>query len=170
MAVRSLLLPAIAASLIASGCASRTDVAARLEPRAAEAIDPRIAIPSDEVVGPVSPALAAELRRLVAQAEAGDRDFVARQDAAVSATTRAGAPQSESWIEAQLQVSALIAARAPVARAMGDIDALGAEALVTKGYILAGDRKAVERAAATVSAIDEREARLIQSLGDRLGG
>ena len=47
---------------------------------------------------------------------------------------------------------------------------IGAEALVTKGYILAGDRKAVERAAATVSAIDEREARLIQSLGDRLGG
>lgn len=171
MAVRPLLLlPAVTASLIAGGCASRTDVAARLAPRAAEAIDPRIPIPSEEMVGPVSPALAQQLRQLVAQAEAGDRDFAARQDAAVSATSRAGAPQSESWIEAQLQVSALIAARAPVTRAMGDIDALGSDALVTKGYILAGDRKAVERAAATVGAIDEREAALVQSLGKRLGG
>ncbi|HEX2624024.1 MAG TPA: hypothetical protein VHM21_02105 [Sphingomicrobium sp.] len=171
MAARPLLvLPAMVATLVAGGCASRTDVAARLAPRAAEAINPRIPIPSEEVVGPVSPALAEELRQLVAQAEAGDRDFVARQDAAASATARAGAPQSESWIEAQLQVSALIAARAPVTRAMGDIDALGSEALVTRGYILAGDRKAVERAAATVSAIDEREAALVQSLGKRLGG
>ena len=41
---------------------------------------------------------------------------------------------------------------------------------MTRGYILAGDRKAVERAAATVSAIDERKAALVQSLGKRLGG
>jgi hypothetical protein len=107
---------------------------------------------------------------LVALAHAGARYLVGPLDAAASQPPRAGAPQSESWIEAQLQVSALIAARAPVTRAMGDIDALGSEALVTRGYILAGDRKAVERAAATVSAIDEREAALVQSLGKRLGG
>lgn len=164
-------LPILAAlALAVAACTGGPDPSVRLAPRAAEAIDPRLPIPSEEKAGPVSPALAATLARLVADAEAGRSGFDAQAAIARNAANAAGAPQSESWIVAQQALSALVKARAPVTRAMGDVDAVGAQALAQRGGLPAGDRIAIEQAAARVSAIDEAQAAVISELTARLGG
>ncbi|WP_299328246.1 hypothetical protein [Parasphingopyxis sp.] len=75
------------------------------------------------------PALAAEIDRLVSQAGAGDRDFGAAYPAAERAVAAASGSsmQSETWIEAQLAVSALDSARAETIAALGDLDSMLAE-------------------------------------------
>src|SRR5690242_13435794 len=74
---------------------------------------------------PVSTALAARLAELVAMAKSGEAAFAPLAARARQLADTAGPPQSESWVVAQEAVSAAIAARAPTARAIGDIDALG---------------------------------------------
>ena len=71
---------------------------------------------------------------------------------------------------AQQAVSAAVAARGPTSRALGDIDALAAAALVRRGGIGPADLAAIEGAAAEVGAIDQRQTRTIDALQARLGG
>ena len=140
-----------------------------LAPRAAEAIDPRVPIPSEVIAGPADPALAARITDLLAQVRSGDAGFQAAVPNAEQLAAGAGPAQSESWIAAQQAVSALIAARAPVTKAVSDLDGLGSAQLVAKGGILPGDLKAVQAASAEAAAIDEREAALIARLQGQLG-
>ena len=140
-----------------------------LAPRAAEAIDPRIPVTNEVPVGPVDPALAAHLAALVDQAQAGDsafRDVVGNAEQLAAA---AGKQQSESWIAAQQALSAAQGARAPTTRALGDIDALGSNALETQGGIPAGNLAAIQKAAATVSAIDRNQSDRIDAIEKKLG-
>lgn len=157
-------------ALAATACAAPVGPAPSLSPRAAEAIDPRVPLPSEPAVGPAAPALAARLSQLTAEARRGDSAFRAAIAAAERLAAAAGATQSESWIAAQQALSAAQAARAPTTRALGDIDAIAANALATRGGIAGGDLAAIRAAAAEVAATERAQARRIDAIQARLGG
>ena len=155
--------------LVLSACSTPQSGAPLLAPRAAEAIDPRVPIPNEIVAGPADPALAARIAGLMAEVRAGDAAFQAAALDAERLTVAAGPAQSESWIEAQQAVSALVAARAPVARAIADLDELAA-ARVASGGMLPGDLRALEAATSQAGAIGESEAAVIDRLQAQLAG
>jgi hypothetical protein len=139
-----------------------------LQPRAAEAIDPRLQPVRPINDRPVTPALARRLAALVEQARAGEAAFAPAAQTAERLASTAGARQSESWIVAQQALSAAVAARSPTATALSDIDALGATALQTQGGIAPNDLAAIREAAAEVAAMDSRQARRIEDVQARL--
>src|SRR4051812_20533866 len=139
-----------------------------LQPRAAEAIDPRVPIDRPLNNRPVAPALADKLATLVDQARSGDAAFGPVAAEAERLADAAGAPQSDSWAVAQEALSAAVEARAATANALGDIDALGATALQTQGGIAPNDLAAIQSAGAEVGAIDQRQAERIKALQQRL--
>ena len=65
-------------------------------------------------------------------------------------------------------LSALVAARAPVTRAMADLDALAATRVVVGGGVLPGDLAAIQAATSEAGAISQRHAELIDRLEARL--
>ena len=75
-------------------------------------------------------------------------------------TGSAGAAQSESWIAAQEALTAAIGARKPIAKALGDIDALGADRLQTQGGLAPND----------LAACKVRARRSVRSTGGRRNG
>jgi hypothetical protein len=140
-----------------------------LQPRAAEAIDPRLQPVKPMNDRPVSAALAAKLAALVDQARGGDAAFEPAAAEAERLAAAAGAPHSEGWIAAQEALSAAIAARKPTALAQADIDALGASALQTQGGIAPNDLKAIDGAAAEVSRIARSQTDRIAAVQRKLG-
>jgi hypothetical protein len=118
---------------------------------------------------PVKVALAAQLAQLVGEAQAGDAAFDPMASQAERLARAAGAPQSEGWIAAQEALSAAIAARKPTVTALSDIDAIGATALQTQQGIAPNDLAAIQRAAAQVASLDERQARRIAAIQRQLG-
>ena len=161
---------ALLAIFAVAGCSTPPGPVPSLAPRAAESIDPRVPVGGGTVQRPVDAALAARLAELVGLARQGDSAFTAAAGEARRLAAAAGAPQSESWVVAQQAVSAAVAARGPTTRALGDIDALAAAALVRRGGIGPADLAAIEGAAAEVGAIDRRQSRAIDALQARLGG
>ena len=155
---------------VLAGCAASVSNAPSLSPRPAEAIDPRVAVPEQVLSTTPNPDLVAQLDSLVAQALTGDRAFQPLADRASQLAQGAGAKGSESWISAQQALSAAVAARSPVARSVGDIDALAAARVQAVGGIAAADMKAIEAAAARVAAIDSSEAQRVGQIQARLGG
>ena len=155
--------------IVLAACSAPGGPYPSLQPRAAEAIDPRLPVERPVNSKPVSAELAGRLSALVAQARAGTATFDQAADRAEHVAAGAGARQSESWIAAQQALSAAIAAREPVARAAGDIDAIAATALQSKGGIAPNDFAAIKQAAEDVSAIDSRQAARIDALQRRLG-
>lgn len=153
-----------------AGCASAGAGGPSLAPRSAEAIDPRVPVPDPPVQATPSADLVRELDALVAQALAGDEAFRAAAANADRLAGAAGAPQSESWILAQQALSAAVAARAPVTRAMGDIDSIAARRIQQLGGIGAADLAAIQSASARVQSIDSAEAAAIDRLQARLAG
>ena len=149
-------------SLALAGCATPSGPPASLAPRAAESIDPRVPVLAATASQPASPALAARLAELVSQARSGESEFATAAAEAQRLASAAGPSRSESWIVAQETVSAVVAARAPTTKALGDIDGIAATALETKGGIAPADLTAIEAAAAEVGAIDRRQARTIR--------
>jgi hypothetical protein len=164
--MRRLLLLTV---LVLAACSSAGGPYPSLQPRAAEAIDPRVAVVRPMNDRPVRPALAAQLAALVDQARGGDAAFGPAAAEAERLSSAAGAPQSESWIAAQEALSAAIAARRPTAIAQGDIDALGATALQTQGGIAPNDLKAIQAAAGEVASIAKAQTDRIDAIKTRLG-
>ena len=154
--------------LLLAGCASAPSGEPSLAPRSAEAIDPRVPIPSEPMAGPADPSLTARIAGLLDQVRAGDAAFQAAADDTSRLVANAGPAQSESWIEAQQSLSALVATRAPVTSAISDLDALIAARLVATGGILPGDLAALEAASASAAAVGERQAALIERLQAQL--
>ncbi len=115
------------------------------------------------------PALASRLAELVAEARAGEPAFESAASEAERLAAAAGAPQSENWVAAQAALSVATAARGPTGLALGDIDALGANALRTQGGIAPNDLAAIKIAGAEVGAIDQRQADRIKAIQARLG-
>ncbi|MFL6829167.1 MAG: hypothetical protein ACJ8D5_00925 [Sphingomicrobium sp.] len=155
--------------LALSACASPGGPFPSLQPRAAEAVDPRVPVPAAVNDRPVSSQLASRLAELINQARSGDAAFTPAAADAERLAGAAGAPQSEGWIAAQEALSAAIAARRATATALGDIDALGATALQTQGGLAPADLAAIEAAGAQVAAIDERQAARIAAIQRQLG-
>jgi hypothetical protein len=155
--------------LVLSACSTPPGHYPSLQPRAAEAIDPRVPVERPMNDRPVAPALAARLAELVALAHSGDATFDAAANAAERLASAAGAPQSESWISAQEALTAAIAAAGPTRMALGDIDGIGATALQTNGGISPNDLAAIKSAGAEVGAIDQRHADRITAIQKRLG-
>jgi hypothetical protein len=152
-----------------AACSSAGGPYPSLQPRSAEAIDPRVPVDRPINDRPVAPAVASRLAELVGEAHAGEAAFEPVAAQAERLASAAGAPQSESWIAAQVALSAAIAARKPTATALGDIDALGATALKTQGGIAPSDLSAIQRAAAEVASIDQRQADRISAIQRLLG-
>lgn len=151
------------------GCSVPDTRIPSLAPRAAEAVDPRMPVAEPQLSNIADAGLRRELAALVAQAEAGDAQFRAAAPAVERAASAAGPRESESWVVAQQALSALVAARGPVTRALGDIDELGAARIQRFGGIGAADMRALEAAAKRVAEIDASEAALIDRLQARLG-
>ena len=156
--------------LALAGCAAPQREPPSLAPRAAEAIDPRVPVPETPVQTQASTELAQQLDSLVAEAVAGDAAFQAAAANAERAAASAGARESESWIHAQQALSAAVAARAPVTRALGEVDALAATRIQRLGGISAADMAAISAASTRLADIDAREAATIDRLQARLGG
>jgi hypothetical protein len=152
-----------------SGCAAPPASVPSLAPRAAEAVDPRVPIPAEVIVGPADANLSAHLAALVDQAQAGDSAFEGAAAEAERLGQAAGTSQSESWVVAQQALSVAQSARAPTTRALGDIDALAANALERQGGLPPGNLAAIRTAASTVSAIDNRQSARIEAIESRLG-
>ncbi len=155
--------------LALTACSSAGGPYPSLQPRAAEAIDPRLQPARAMNDRPVTPALASQLAMLVEQARTGEAAFEPAAASAERLAAMAGAAQSESWIAAQTALSAAIAARRPTALAQGDIDALGAARLQAQGGIAPNDLEAIDNAAAEVAAIARRQTDRIDAIQRRLG-
>jgi hypothetical protein len=158
--------------LLVSGltaCSSPGGPYPSLQPRAAEAIDPRVPVERPINDRPVTAALGTQLASLVSRAHSGDADFDPLMANAERLAASAGAAQSEGWIAAEQALSAAISARAPTATALGDIDAIAARALQTQGGIAPSDLAAIQSAAKEVAAIDQRQADRIAAVQRRLG-
>jgi hypothetical protein len=140
-----------------------------LQPRPAEAIDPRVPVVRPVNNRPVRAALAGQLSALVEQAQGGNVGFESAVSEAERLAASAGAPQSEGWIAAQEALTGAIAARNPTATALGDIDALAATALQTQGGIAPNDLAAIKSAQAVVGSLDQRQAERIDAIQRRLG-
>ena len=154
---------------LAAGCTQVGGPYPALQPRAAEAIDPRVPVERPINDRPVTQALASRLAALVDEARAGDAAFTPLAAEAERLAGVAGAGPGEGWILAQLSLSAAVAARAPTVRALGDIDALGAEQLADQGGLSPNDLAAIQAAARQVSAIERRQAATIAAVQRRLG-
>jgi len=161
--------PLLATLLLLSACTSPGGKYPSLQPRAAEAIDPRVPVTRPMNNRPVSVSLASQLAGLVGQARSGDAAFEGAASEAEHLATSAGAPQSESWISAQEALTAAIAARKPTATALGDVDEVAATALQAQGGIAPNDLAAIKNAAAQIAAIDHRQAERIDAIQKRLG-
>jgi hypothetical protein len=151
-----------------SGCTTPGGPYPSLQPRAGEAVDPRLPVERPINDRPVTPALASRLADLVAQARAGDAAFQPAAAEAERLAASAGAPQSEGWIAAQEALTAAIAAAGPTRAALADIDALGATTLQRQGGLAPNDLAAVKNAGAEVGAIDQRQAERIKAIQQRL--
>ena len=145
--------------LAMAACSAPSGPTPSLAPRAAEAIDPRVPIPSTPPAGPVDPALQGQLARLLDEVRAGNREFLAAAGEAERLVSAAGDPASESWIAAQQALSGLVAARGRTARALSDIDAIAAQSLMTAGGSLQPTSPRSKR----------RQARPARSTGNRPG-
>ncbi len=158
----------IVAAATLSGCAKTGDFPS-LMPRPAETA---AAAPNPETSSQAAPAqdpaLAARLSQLLADAEGGKRAF--EQELAVVRHTiaRAGAAESESWIEAHLALSRLEASRTPTVNAAAEVDALALERSRTGAEISAADVAAIAAAAERIDALALAQRDEIVRLGTEL--
>jgi hypothetical protein len=155
--------------LALSACAAPGGPYPSLQPRAAEAIDPRVPVERPMNNRPVSGSLAANLSALIDQAQSGNTAFDSAAADAERLAGSAGAPQSEGWVAAQEALTAAIAARRQTATALGDIDALAATALQTQRGIAPNDLAAIKNAQSVVGALDRRQAERVDAIQKRLG-
>ena len=162
-------LPLLIALFLVTGCSSAGGSYPSLQPRAAEAIDPRLQPVRPMNDRPATGALASQLAALVTRARSGEATFEPAAAEAERLAALAGAPQGEGWIAAQEALSAAIAARSATALAQSDIDAIGATALRTQGGIAPNDLKAIDNAAAEVTSISRSQTDRIAAIQRRLG-
>ena len=161
------LLIATAAAL--GGCSKVGGPYPSLQPRSAEAIDPRLPVAPLSSPGAVTSDLTRQLDALLGQARAGDAAFRPAMTRAERLAGSAGARQSESWILAQQALSAATAARGSTTRALGDLDALAARQLEQSGTIATADLAAVQQAEAAISSIARAQQERIDAVARRLG-
>ena len=164
--MRRLALLTIAAL---SACSAPGGPYPSLQPRPAEAIDPRLPVVRPINDRPASASLTTRLSALVDAARSGNATFDGAASEAERLAAKAGSPQSEGWIAAQEALTAAIAARKATATALGDIDALAAGALQDNAGIAPNDLAAIKSAQAEVGALEARQAARIDAIQKQLG-
>ena len=161
------ILLASAALLALAGCGAQVS-APTLAPRAVEKQPIEMPVTTaTEAESPVDAALVAKIAALVASAEAGDKTFSELRLRTADVVSRASgtAQGGEAWVAAQEAVTALESARGPVHDAAGAVDALR----VDPANAAAGNRNAIDAAAARIEAIERAEAAAIAELNAKLG-
>ena len=113
------------ALLLLSACATGGEFPS-LAPRPVEQLSMEEPVRVDPAVAP-RPALRSQAAALLAAARAGDRNFDAAYARALPIVRRAGPSGSDSWIQAQEQISRVEAARLDTSKAVADLDRLVAE-------------------------------------------
>lgn len=150
--------------LILSGCAAKGEfpsLAHRpIEAKATDlladpAVKPQPALPSD-------PALAARIAAARQAAFDSAPAFDAALATAQTAASRAGEAQSESWIAAQMAVSAAEHTRDPVKTALADLDSV-VRTLMTERPT-SPDLATVQQAIADVKMLDSRQNAALQAV------
>jgi hypothetical protein len=124
-ALREQAMRALALLLLLAGCVSQGPFPS-LAPREGE----QLAIEEPEREAPTvadEPALRARIAALRDQAREGMRTFDGAFEGAERSAARAGAEGSDSWVEAQLALSRLEAARGRTADAAAELDRLDLE-------------------------------------------
>jgi hypothetical protein len=154
-------------ALLSASC-SNPAVGPSLAPRGAEAIDPRLPVADTSGDLPGSAELRSRAGVLLAQARSGVGVFEQAAAAAERAANDAGARESDSWLAAQQLLSAAVAARYPVSRALGDVDAMVATAVEGRGGLVPADLANVRTIAAEIDAIDAAQASRIDAIQARL--
>lgn len=142
---RPIFIPSALSLALLAGCAAGGEYPS-LAPRDVE----KLSMDEPVRVAPVQdddPALGTRLAELLSQARAGNAAFQARLPSASTLAEKAGAAGSETWIEAQQELSRLEASRAPTVTALGDLDALS--------LARAGAGTSAADAASVTSALDE---------------
>jgi hypothetical protein len=140
-----------------------------LEPRpiekalAASEEEPVAAVPADQ------PALPARIAALLGEARRGAAEFDAALPAAQAAAAGAGAPESDSWVEAQQALSRLEASGAMTGKALADLDALALSE--TQARVLSpGDIERLEAAVREAQALAARQKAEAARIQARIGG
>lgn len=154
--------------LLLGACSHSTLNPPSVAPRAAEKIDPRVPVERALTERPMSGGARERLASLIAQARSGDAAYRAVLGPAQRAVAAAGPARSESWISAQVAMSAVEAARSPTTAALSAIDAIAGEAVAAKGAIGASDLASVQAAGAEAGAIDAEQRATIASLNARI--
>lgn len=113
--------------------------------------------------------LPARIAALTAEVRRGEREFDAAAPAARSAAERAGAAESESWVEAQQALSRLEAAGAASAKALADLDAL-AMAEEQSRRVSAADLARLQEAISAAQAVVEAQGTEIARIKAMIGG
>ena len=152
------------------GCSAPGGPPPSLAPRAAEAIDPRLPVEDHSAAIPADRALQAQARALLERAQSAAARFVPAIDLAERLAASAGSPQSDSWIAAQQALSSAIAERAPVTRALGDIDALTTAQIQAKGGLSPADLSGLRGIAQEIAEIDGAQAARVDAVQARLRG
>jgi len=152
---RLLLLGSL--SLVLGGCASLQG-GPSLSPRAAEGVDPRLPVADRSGTLPADSSLAAQVAALRSRAVAAAGRAEPAIRAAASAAVGAGAPGSDSWINAQQLLSAAVAERAPFTQALADLDRLLAERIRSGGRLVPQDLMQAKAAAEELEVTDRRQA------------
>ena len=154
---------------LTAGCAVDDSHLPSLAPRAGEKVDPRLPIPDLADATPADPALGARVAALVAAGRSGTGAFDAAADLAERLAAGAGASHGEGWIAAQEALSGAIVARAPLTRALSDLDALAADRIASTGALSPADQRQVASGAAVLGEIDRAQARRITAIQARIG-
>ena len=167
--MRTVCLFFVAGALALAACAGPGGPPPSLQPRKAEGIDPRLPVVPVNAPPPLSQGLAGRLAALIEQARSGNMAFDSAAANAERLAAAAGPVRSESWIVAQEALSAASAARLDTTRALSDIDAIGADALQSKGTIGPLDLAAIDKAATEVGALERAQATRLAAISRRLG-
>jgi hypothetical protein len=139
-----------------------------LEPRPIEkALAETDELPAEAPL-PDEAGLPARIAALTAELRNGEREFDAALPAARATAERAGAPESESWIEAQQSLSRLEAAGATSGKALGDLDALAAAEEQSR-RVSPGDQARLEAAIAAAQAVIDAQSAAIARIKGKLG-
>jgi hypothetical protein len=155
------------ATLFLTGCAAKGEFPS-LQPRPIE-----LALAEEANAEPQAPPevadnaeLASELAALRAAAARTQGEFQKEYSAAERLVARAGAGESDSWVEAQQGLSRVEAARHDFADVLADLDQLALR--YENKPLSTADRKALEDVIAELKARAEAEQREFEALAGRL--
>lgn len=154
--------------LLPAACSAPQMHVPSLAPRAAEAVDPRLPVPDRSGEIPADAALGAQATALVTAALGADGRFRAAMATAERLAAGAGPARSESWVVAQQALSAAIAERYPMTRALGDLDALTRQQVQLRGGLSPADLATLREAGERIAALDRAQAARVEAVQARL--